>query len=187
MSRLFIKGHSLRQNLESVRSLFGDAILERVVQGLPREYQAGYRAGTLLASGWYPLEWHNELLKQAQLILPQVRDVPERIGRYGTEQDMRGIYGFLARLITPELALRQAPRALSTFFKGLIVSSHLIEPGRGEIRFSNSRDVSRNLWRQIAASAEFLLLRAGGKNALLRYVSGGRDGDEVSVLEARWQ
>lgn len=186
MSGTLVKGQSLRQNFEVTAELFGSEVLTRVLGRLSEPFRRAYDEQSLLVSGWYPVAWAAEFHRALMLSLPEVSDLPERIARRGVELDMKGIYGFLARLMTPEFCIKQAPRALTTYYKGPELTSKLIDSGCAQLYFKKCDGFTRSLWRELAAGSCLLMESAGASAVRAVYLEGGRDGDSEATLEVRW-
>lgn len=187
MAEVQIKGQGLRQNLEILREEYGEEIVAKITERLSEDFRRALRAGTVLASGWYPVAWLNELHRASVSVLPHIPNLPELVGTRSVERDMQGVYGFLARFLAPEFCVRQAPRSIGTYLRGVRIEPHILAPGHAEIHFSNCAEFNRYLWRDIAASSALVLSKTGAKNVRVRFTQGGRDGDGQAVLDVRWE
>lgn len=186
MGEVFIKGHALREHVLILRELYGDAATERVIGGLSPELGRLVKSGGLLTSGWYPVAWSGEIYRVAMQLIPGAAELPEQVAHRSVERDMKGIYGFLARLVSPEFCIRQAPRILGTYFKGPSISVEVIEPGHAEMSFADCHGFTRAVWRDIVAGAEYIFRHAGAKDVKMRFTSGGRDSDARARVDVRW-
>lgn len=186
MPEVFVKGQSLRQTLEVLREIFGEEATTRVVARLPEDFRRACQASGVLTSGWYPISWAVEIYRATAVVLPEVNDLPERVARRGVEHDMKGIYGFLARFVSPEFCIRQAPRILGTYFKGPTIGTEILGRGHAELYFARCDGFSRALWRDVLAGAARIFEQAGAKNVNIRFADGGRDGDTQARVVVRW-
>lgn len=187
MGEVAVKGHSLRQNVDLLAEILGAEGLERVVKRLNVDFRTALETGTLTRAGWYPVGWANEIHEVALREFPNYPDIPERIARLGVERDMSGIYGFLTRLVSPEFCIKQAPRILGTYFRGMEIESTVFGKGHAELRFTGTAGIGRLLWRDILAGTTRIFEEAGAREVLLRTRKGGREGDEEHVVELRWE
>lgn len=188
MSHVFVKGQALRQDWEVVTHLYGEQVRANILERLLlREFRELSETGKILPSGWYPVAWANEFLRAAQAELPQVMDLPERLARATVERDMQGMYGFLTRFLSPEFCVRQAPRVLGTYHKGLHVDAKMAGPHLAELTFTECQGVSRALWRSMSSGAGRIVEQAGGRDVKFRILQGGYERDERTVIEFSWE
>jgi hypothetical protein len=182
-----IKGQSLRQNFEVLHELFGAEVTSRITASLEPEFRRLAESGGLLPSGWYPVSWANELYRVAMQMLPSVLDLPERVARRGVERDMNGIYGFFARLLSPEFCIRQAPRIFGTYYRGAKLSAQVTAPGHAELHFVDCIGFSRSLWRDAVAASSRVFEESGARRVQTRFLEGGGEGDSTARVTVRWE
>lgn len=180
-----VKGTSLRGNLEAAQQLYGTVVVERAIERLSTEHKQAVRTG-LLVSGWYPIAWMDEFYRVLMQELPQAQNAPEVVSRRAVEIDMKGIYGFLTRFLSPEFCIRQAPRVLGTYYKGPRIEAKVLSHGHAELHFAECHGFGRFAWRDIVAGAQRIFEEAGARNPRLTFVSGGRDGDARALVDVRW-
>lgn len=181
-----MKGHALRQNVDLLEELFGAERALGIVARLNPEFRAALESGSLTRAGWYPAAWANELHEASVREITGVSDIPERVARRGVERDMAGIYGFLARMVTPEFCIKQSPRILSTYFRGMTIETSEVTSGTAILTFRGCSGIGRLLWRDILAGSGRIFEAAGAKNVVLRSKEGGRESDSEHVVEVRW-
>ena len=57
-----VKGTAFRGVIQALEVLRGQAVVEQCQSLMPDDLAAAFRYKTLLASGFYPIEWYRELL-----------------------------------------------------------------------------------------------------------------------------
>lgn len=183
----WIKGYSLIQITRAQQELFGEDFLRQVTESLSPEFREALATRLIVPSGWYPVTWPGELHRVAFQLLPQQSNVPEQISRRAVENDMRGVYGFLARFASPEFLLNQSERVLKTYLRGPRVEARLLSSGHAEVRYSDCHGFNRFFWRAVAEASVCMVEKSGAKNARARFVEGGGDGDVQAHTALRWE
>ena len=121
------KGHSLRQALATVWELAGPARSEQFNAALSPELRDQIQ-GRLLSAGWYPIDWLAEIYGAAIPIIREEPNLPHLVGRIAIGRDMKGIYKFLTKFVSPGFLAQQTPRILGTYFKGPQIETALQQP-----------------------------------------------------------
>jgi hypothetical protein len=180
------KGHALRQQLTIIEEILGASRIAAFRERLPAELRALHPVG-LLAGGWYPIDWAEKAYAAAVATEPGETALPERVSREGLERDMKGIYRFLLRLVTPDMAITHADRVLSTYMRGPSVVS-IRKAGKTEytLVLAGASGIGPYMWRDTCAGLARLAETIGGPGAQVRVSHGGSAGDSKSTLEFKW-
>jgi hypothetical protein len=176
-----VKGHVLRQQLAITEELLGVQRVTAFRQRLPDALRALHPTG-LLAGGWYPVEWSNDAYASAVETMPAISDWPERVAREGIERDMNGIYRFLLRLITLEIAFANAGRVLSTYLRGPQVSVSKRGPSEYAVVLTEASGIGPYVWRDVCAGLGRLAETAGAQASRVSVVAGGRAADSETTI-----
>lgn len=182
-----IKGQAVRQYLDTLRAIYGDEAYDEIVQNFERrEFRELVESESLLASAWYPIELANQMIVASVKTLPHVPDLPEELGKEAMSRDLRGIYGYIASILSPEICLRYTPRLIQTFNKGLKLEAEKLGPGRARLHFSHSAEINEPLFRTMTGGTAAIFERVGARNLEVRIVEGGKLGDPETMIDLRW-
>ncbi|HEU4412099.1 MAG TPA: hypothetical protein VFS43_43055 [Polyangiaceae bacterium] len=180
-----IKGTSLLGILKAIERAYGEAGLRATLDAAPAEIRDAYRYGQIVSVGWYPTRWYCDVHRAARRAFGEGRSLPWRLSHDAVTRDFRGIFQVVVRLLSPEMALRQAPRLLLLYCKGGTVEAVEARRGYGRLRFEGWPDYDENLWSDLQGGVVALLEVCGAKNVITRVLAGGGDHDHLDV-EARW-
>jgi hypothetical protein len=185
-SELQVKGLAFRSTLAGLRRLRGEAAATAVLAALPGALGESARFGGLSASSWYPISFYRELLATIRRVTRASPELLRAVGREASYDDFRGVYRVIAFVLSPQRLINQAPRAWSLYFDSGSLEVLEAREGMASARYFECVGFDRNVWERAMGGSEGLIEVCGGKNVRLRVVSGGGDGDEELVLEARW-
>jgi hypothetical protein len=181
-----VKGVSFKSVLRALETLHGPSSVEACMSTMPSEVADGFRYGTILASGWYPIGWYRALLAAAQTAAGQGDRALFEIGRQCARQDMTGVYRLGFKLLSPQTVIRLASRLFSNYYdtgECLVVSARV---GFVHARWLGCRGFDRRLWSDAFGAAHMFMELAGASNIRSQLAAGGGDGDETAELIAHW-
>lgn len=182
-----IKGQMLRQYLDTLRAIYGEeAYLEILHTFESIEFRDLLLRETLLASAWYPIELANQILVASVKTLPAIHDLPELVGKEAMARDLRGIYGYVASILSPDLCLRYTPRLIQTFNRGIRLEGERIGPGHARLHFTNTAEINELLFRAMKGGTTAVFERVGARELEIHIIEGGKLGDPATVFELRW-
>lgn len=165
MAEIEEKGQALRSTLNAIRAELGQVAFDKMLDALPpSDFRDAALAGRVLAASWYPIRVHRDLYAAIAKVAPNERNIPRRISARSAEDDMRGIYSYIARLLSAETLAGIAPRILSTYFRGPVVTTEHVEPRAATIHFAGFRGFDNDLWDGTLCGCETIMRMAGHKN-----------------------
>jgi hypothetical protein len=179
------KGASLRSTLKAMREELGAEVFSKVLNALPPgDFREAAIAGRVLAASWYPIRVHRELYAAIAKVAPNERGIPRRISVRSAEDDMRGIYAYVARLLRAETLAGIAPRVLSTYFRGPIITIEHVEQGEASLRFMGFHGFDADLWEGTVSGCETIMRMAGHRNVRCERMPLSRPED--SLVRLTW-
>lgn len=182
MTEIEEKGAALRSTLGAIRDELGAEVLEKVLLALPEsDFREAAKSGRVLAASWYPIRHRRELYVALGRVAPQERGLPRRISARATTEDMRGIYAFIVKLVTPTTLATYAPRVVATYFRGPSVSTEHIERGLVRFRFERFVGFDAALWEDMLSGCETILRIAGLSEVRSEIAEGGGRNPEALV------
>ena len=181
------KGLNFRAFTASLTRLHGEAAVKATLDAAPAEVRDAIRSGHIIASGWYPVAWYRGLYQGAQKALNLGIELPRAIGRDSTLSDFNSVFRVIVKVMSVETAVGQAHRFITLYYEGGKAETLAKRAGMVRIRFSGWVGFDRNVWEDLASSAEALTSVCGGKNVRRYLLAGGRDGSDDLDLEVRWE
>jgi hypothetical protein len=158
-----------------------------MIARLPDDLRNAIAYGQIVASGWYPVSWHRALHQAAQGEARRGASFAREIGHATARDDFRGIYRWVASLLSPETMVKQAARVFGNYFKNAELVVVEASPGRAQLAFRACHGFDHNLWENVLGGIEAALEVAGATDVVLTVKRGGQDGDSTLDLAARWQ
>lgn len=180
------KGVMLRSTVNVLASLRGQEAADRALALLSPEMSQAMRSGGVVASGWYPVAWLRELHSAAQRACDAGPQLARAIGYEAAGADLRGVYRFLASLLSPETLLSMTPRVWKTYWDGGQTKYLELRKGMARGYTFGCKGFDRSIWESIIGGSIAILEIGGAKNVRMRVVAGGGDGDDAMDCEARW-
>lgn len=182
-----IKGQAVRQYLSTLKAMYGEEKYAELVDKFENdEFRELAQSENILASAWYPISYANQLIAATVATIPDIPDIPEQLGKEAMARDLRGIYGYIAGFLNPDVCLRYTPRLIQTFNKGLKLEAEKLGPGHARVHFTNSSEISDLLFRTMTGGTAAIFERVGARNLTIKIVEGGKLGDPATTFELRW-
>lgn len=156
-----VKGVSFKSVMTAVEVLHGASAAEACLAELPGELAAALRYRSIVATGWYPIEWYRALLHSVRNVSGLGEPGLYAIGRQCAKQDMTGIYRLGFKLLAPETVLGLSTRLFSNYYdtgKSRVIESR---PGFAHVRWWDCAGFDRNMWCEAFGAAEMFMQLAG--------------------------
>jgi len=180
------KGVMFRSTLSALERLRGQDAVDRSLAMLSPEVGQALRTGGVAATGWYPVAWLRELHGATQRACGAGPQLARAIGHEAAGADLRGVYRFLASLVSPETLISMTPRLWNTYWDGGQTKFLELRMGMSRGCTSGCRGFDRSIWESIIGGSIAILEMGGAKHVRMRVVAGGGDGDDAMDCEARW-
>lgn len=178
-----IRGQAFRSVFDVIDEVAGPGSKERVMPLLPCEIADAHRYGAMVASGWFPIGWYQNLHLAIRQALPVGSDIHRRIGFASTRRDINGVYRFLLQIASPEIGFTYASRILGTYFKDY--RSSILENVANRVRIKlEIPGACSEIWSDIAGGSEAILSACGARSGAV-VVRAGANGT-AAELEASW-
>lgn len=183
-----MKGQAVRQYVSVFEDSKGSEALASVISKISvDEFRELLQERQILASRWYPIAWMNEFMSLAAAEFSDEPDLPERIGYASADRNIRGIYRFLTRFLSPELCIRQVPRMWKVYTNGIKVRTEISAPQRATLRFYGAGP-SRLVWRaMLGGGARRIFESSGARDIEVSITGGGIERSEETSVEVRWR
>lgn len=114
-----VKGQVFTSALAALERLQGPQVTAQLVAALEGDFGHAMRTRSVLAIGWYPLEWYAQLHTAARARCGAAISGP--IGRESSIADINTVFRYILKLFSPETLLGQAPRIFHTYCRGDLV------------------------------------------------------------------
>ncbi len=175
-----VKGSVLWGVINALERGVGPECRDIVLKDLTGDLSEGVQTRSIIATGWYPIAWHRELLGAVMRHGGPVglRDTV----KLSTRENVSTIHRILVRMISPETLLKQGTRLFSSFFEAQALTTQ-DKPGHSKIEWVGCRGFDKNVWLAQTQSVEELVAMAGAKVKRRTVLSGGTDLDDTMVLE----
>ena len=181
-----VKGVSFRSMLGALARLRGDDVVSQTIQILPEDVREAVQRGSIVAGGWYDLEWYKALHRAARTVTRSGRELPRGLSRDARLADFTGIYRVFAVMLSPESLLSKGPRAFHRYYDNGAMRVVEARAGMASAAWSECFGFDGNVWETVIGGAMGALEASGARNVRVRVLAGGTDGDSALKLEARW-
>ena len=182
-----VKGISLRNAADSLIALEGRHALESAFERAPKALVKLFREGRVLASTWYPLTFHADLLSAIHDTTPGGRELMRKLGRHSMKNDMSGVYRAFAKLLGPDRSLQVSTRLFNHYYdtgRADIIDSHA---GFALVRWTGCTGFDPRLFQVMMGSCESLMECVGGRHVRTRLRAGAQNGDDFCEMAAFWE
>lgn len=186
-ARSWVKGVAFRTVLLSFERLHGQSRVNLALSHLNDEARTALRYGTLLPSGWYPVEWYADLLQAVVKASHGGSDVIRNIATMSVEHDVRGVYRFFVEHLKPATVLSVYGKLFPRYYSPGKLTVIREDARHFTVHVRDCLGFTALMWQEIHASGRHLLTLSGASNVRDRVTKGGRDGDAFMVVEASWQ
>jgi len=186
VSEPHVKGVSFRSVLQALEALRGSEVVKNCTAQLPADLAEAFQYGTILATGWYPIQWYRALLDCARKAAGAGEQFLYQIGRQCMLQDTTGVYRAVFNLLSPQTTIRVTPRLFNNYYDTGTCSITDAKSGYARVHWTNCEQFDRNMWCEIFGGAEQLLELSGAKHVRTRILAGGGDGDAMAELAGHW-
>jgi hypothetical protein len=180
------KGLAFRTFLNTLEAIRGKETYNAALTAMPREMVEALRYGKLIASGWYPLDWYNAMLKAIVSTSNEGDRVIREIGREAIRADLKGIYKLVFKVLSPETLYSVSSRIFSSYFDTGKAEPLEIRKGYVRIRWTGCTGFDRQTWIVVFSAGEMLLEFAGASNVRLHVISGAGPNDDHAEVHYRW-
>lgn len=180
-----IRGQAFLGFADAVRRIEGARAYDRMLNRLPPRVLLPLTNSEILALGWYPFEWYSDLHSTAAQTFGV--GISRRAGREATRNDVRGMFRFLLRLVSPERVLQQSNLIWGLFCDTGSCTVELATRGHAYLRYSGCPQAPYAMWEKLLGTSEELLSLGGAQEATAQRVEGGGGHDTFMFAEVRWR
>jgi len=175
-----VKGTVLWGVINALERGVGPECRSTILKDLTGELGEGVQTRSIIATGWYPIAWHRELL--GSVLRHGGPTALRDTVKLSTRENVSTIHRILVRMLSPDTLLKQGTRLFSSFFEAKAVTTQ-DKPGFSKIEWIGCRGFDKNVWQAQTQSVEELVAMAGAKVKRRTVLSGGSDLDDSMVLE----
>jgi serine/threonine-protein kinase len=178
-SEIRVKGSVMLGVLQAARDV-DQGLREATIRELTGELAECVRSGGPIASAWYPVAWHREILGviARREGAARLREVVRR----STRDSVGRIHKVVIRMLTPDTLISRSSNLFSSFFEGTFSAQRQGE-GLTRIEWKGCHGFDRNCWQAQIHTVEELVAMSGAKLLRKSVLRGGEDGDPDMMLE----
>ena len=181
-----VKGLSILGFLDGLEAVRGLEIRETALSQLDDPLQSELRYGGIVANGWYPLEYYQQLMRAARQATGEGTSLIRQITAQKYSRDIKGVYRPMLRLLSNELLIRGLALVFGNYYDAGRVEFEKTGERSGRAHFRECSGFDENNWEAVFAAVETLLGIANRNNVRLLRLSGGRNGNTDLSLAATW-
>lgn len=170
-SDIRVKGQSFKGFIKALDELYGAGFAGRVAQRLPDDFRDALQYGGIVSGGWYSLGWYRDLHVAAQRVGNLPASFARDIGRVSTTDDLKGIYSFIVRMLSPQTLLGQVQRIYRMYFDGGDVKVVRTGPTATNVVYSQCVGVTDSIFEELLGGSAAILELCGGKDIDARIVA----------------
>lgn len=187
-----IKGLSTRSVFQALTTLRGEHVASEVVEHLigqqnTREFGEALHFGGVVASTWYPLAWHAQLMRAIRHVTGEGPELVWALGRQSTASDLSTVHKIFLGLLAPHTVLNISPRLFGSYYDTGAVEVMEARKGFGRVEWRGCRGFDSNLWTEILGGCEALLDASGAKRIQIDRLQGGGNNQDFMRASASWE
>lgn len=130
--RPLVAGAVLREQIDVLKSVAGEAAVERAISDLPPEQREAFTSVTAIS--WVSLEASNQLIENvAREIGRDPLDLNRECTRIGVERTLKSLWRVLLRFTSDEAIITRAPIFYSKNYDAGRLAAHLTDRGAAEV------------------------------------------------------
>jgi hypothetical protein len=180
------RGVPILSFLGALRTIAGYDAVNRMMGLLPPELRDAIGHRRLVSKDWYPLAWYRVMHAAAQEATGRGRELAKLIGRETTRADFSGVNRVFVLVMSPQALIAKAPRVFEQYYTRGSVTTPVRRAGYTLLEWRGCEGFDHNMWDDMLGSVEALLELAGGRNAHVEVLAGGRDNDDDADMELTW-
>jgi hypothetical protein len=183
----YIRGQAFHSIAEAGVQLLGPNVRSAMLEKFSEPLRGAFQYGSLVRSGWFPIEWHAELHRVLGELDPNPSrglSLHKRLGAISAEADITTIYRFILSLGSPHFILANVGRIFATFVKQSETKVLRKESQSADI-WAKVPGAIPELWEDLAGSSETILRLSGNESPLVTWKPGKAPGE--AVLSASWK
>jgi hypothetical protein len=181
------KGVNFRSFSKTLLRLRGQDTVRATFDLLPNDLRESLYYGSIVSSGWYPIDWYAKLHAAAQRATGEGPELSRQIAREALSWDFRNVHKFVRIALSPETLMRVSTYVMRFYYTMGRFEVLNARPGSGEAVFTGFEGFDRNLWQDTLGGVEAVLELAGAKETKITVLAGGGDGDSFLKAEAIWR
>ncbi|MFO0653365.1 MAG: hypothetical protein U0326_44500 [Polyangiales bacterium] len=158
-----------------------------MLDGVRREQRDGLRYGSIVATGWYPVEDQAALFRGACERTGGGLALARRLGADAIARDLRGPYAAFARMLGPERMLSVSSRLFDKYYDTGRAEVLASRRGFAEVQWVECRGFGEHVLTNIVGAAEGLLNVLGAQHVRVHVVAGGGKNDDFIRATGHWQ
>jgi hypothetical protein len=175
-----LKGSVLWGVINALEKGAGPDARTAILKDLDGELGEGVQTRSIIATGWYPIAWHRQLL--GSVMRHGGPTAMRETVKLSTRENVSTIHRILVRMLSPDTLVKQGTRLFSSFFEAQAITT-VEKPGYSKIEWTGCRGFDKNVWLAQTQSVEELVAMAGAKVKRRTVISGGTDLDDTMLLE----
>lgn len=181
-----VKGVAFRSVLAALEALRGSEAVQKALDAMPGDVGNRLRGGTIVASGWYPISWYRAMFQGITRGLGEGRDLVRAIGTQCSDQDLRGVYRYILRVLSPQTVFSVSPRLFNNYYDTGAIEIIEGRKGHARARWHGCAGFDQNMWDEVYGSVRRILELSGATHVRMHILRGGSDGDDELELQAYW-
>lgn len=182
-----IKGATIRGVLGAVGRVCPPGTTEKMLRILPPGLGDAVAHDRYLVAGWYPLTHYRDIIAAAMRASGGGAEVARALSRDAMLHDLRGIYRLLTFVLSPESIMRRSPSLFGRYYDTGSLAVPVARTGYCEAQYRGCVGFDRILWESALGGASAVLEACGARGLEVTVAAGGRDGDAMMDMVARWR
>lgn len=128
-----------------------------MIARLEGELGDALRHGGILTSGWYPIAWHDAMLRAVEETFPDEPRVIRELTGKAVRNDFETLFKVVKLVATPAFALTNATRVMARYFDGGRISVVEARPGHVHFRFDDYEGFTPRIWEDVVGGMEAVI------------------------------
>jgi hypothetical protein len=181
-----IKGSAVKETIDQIKTRVSKGDFQTILGFL----DAGARKlieGEIFSSSWYSLDLFTRFLEiQNRVLAGGNEEMITRGAEAVNERQLRGIYKAFVKVGSPEFVIERIAAVHATYFQGVSIEVHSLEPGKAIIRYLGFEKQHRIMGFAIIGFFKKALELSGAKDVVIYFATPIDEGKPYSELSLTW-
>lgn len=148
------KGTNFHGAIAAVARVHGEDAKKRVVAAISGEAGEAFRLGAIVSGGWYPVSWHDAVLRAIEETFPTRRFAVRELTYDAVKTDFQTVFKIISLVASPSFALTNSTKVMARYYDGGRVSVVEAREQLVHLRFDDYFGFTSRIWEDVHGGLE---------------------------------